>query len=286
MSQEIDDPPVEESHSVYDEKKWGKENGKNYIVDGYVFRGKQEFNKALEGLKDIMKKGITNEIGSVKFKALDARIKGTGLEIDVEVVDNKNRGFGLLKLFGPSSKDEYVVMVSKSKKSDRKFFIILAEKVVKPLMNRFLSEEQDNEGLMKCDMPCEKTLTVEEKIEIFKCNLCEKTFASAAGLKGHVTKMHTKKTNKRKALAEVKNVVEDILKEVIEISDDEDKDEVTLEETVSSIDPINEKKYENKCDLCGHEVVARRRYVTVQMILKHKETCVIKSCTECDFISA
>jgi hypothetical protein len=78
--------------------------------------------------------------------------------------------------------------------------------------------------------------------------------------------MHTKKTNKRKALAEVKNVVEDILKEVIEISDDEDKDEVTLEETVSSIDPINEKKYENKCDLCGHEVVARRRYVTVQMI--------------------
>ena len=102
MSQEIDDPPVEESHSVYDEKKWGKENGKNYIVDGYVFRGKQEFNKALEGLKDIMKQGITNEIGSVKFKALDARIKGTGLEIDVEVVDNKNRGFGLLKLFGPS----------------------------------------------------------------------------------------------------------------------------------------------------------------------------------------
>ena len=68
MSQEIDDPPFEESHSIYNEKKWGKEDGKKYIVDGYVFRGKPAFNKALDGLKDIMKKGTINEIESVKFK--------------------------------------------------------------------------------------------------------------------------------------------------------------------------------------------------------------------------
>ena len=71
------------------------------IIDGYLFRGKHTFNKTLHGLKNIMKKGVDNKIGGVKYKALDTRVKGNGLEIDVEMVESKKRGVGILKLYGP-----------------------------------------------------------------------------------------------------------------------------------------------------------------------------------------
>ena len=120
---------MDESDSLYSEKKWnncGKDVDNDDMIDGYVFRGKNVFSQALEGLKDIMKKGIVNEIGNIKFKALDRRVQGAGLEMDVEIVENKSRGVSLLKLYGPSTKKEYVVTLSKSKASDSKFVIILA----------------------------------------------------------------------------------------------------------------------------------------------------------------
>ena len=286
MSKENDETSINDSHSVYTEKKWGKEDGNKCTVDGYVFRGKEPFNIALDGLKEKMKKGTNNEIQTIKYKALDTRKKGTGLEIDVEVVDNKARGVALLKLYGPSSKDEYVVTVSKSRKSDLKYVIILAEKVIKPLMNRFLSEELDNDDLKESNSTKEKPLSVEEKVKVFNCDVCDKCFSSAGGLKGHVTKIHTKNTknkaNKRKALEEAKHVVEDILNEIIEISDEEDIEEVTLEETAVKKDL--EKRYVNECDICGYEVLANRKYVSLQMIKKHKETCMERTCNLCDFI--
>ena len=35
-----------EVSSVYKEKKWGNEEGGEYITDGYAFRGKKSFEKA------------------------------------------------------------------------------------------------------------------------------------------------------------------------------------------------------------------------------------------------
>ena len=53
----------------------------------------------------------------------------------------------------------------------------------------------------------------------------------------------------------------------------------------------NEKKYNNKCDDCGFEFETVRKYLLVQELLKHKESCKDKtsnilsqtSCTECDY---
>ena len=132
----------DDTPTVYKEKKWGKEECGEYITDGFVFRGKQDFNKALEGLKEVMKKGAKNEIGGIKFKVLDARKKGAGLEIDVEMVENGNRGVGVLKLYGPNAKKENVVTVTKSKESDNKYVTILAEKVIKPLMKKYLLQNE------------------------------------------------------------------------------------------------------------------------------------------------
>ena len=82
----------EETPPVYEEKKWGKEENGESITDGYTFRGKQSFNRIVQELKEAMKKDIQREFEGIQFKALDVRKKGAGLEIDVEINDNDDRG--------------------------------------------------------------------------------------------------------------------------------------------------------------------------------------------------
>ena len=127
--------------SVFKEKKWGKKEGGEFIVDGFTFKGKRSFNIVIENFKESMKKGIQRDINGIKFKVLDTRTQGTGLEIDVEMEDNGSRGIAVLKLYGPSSKKkESVVMVSKDKDSESKYVTILAQKIIKPLMINVLDE--------------------------------------------------------------------------------------------------------------------------------------------------
>ena len=57
----------DEVPTEYKEKKWGKEEGGEYIIEGFSFRGKHAFGKAVEGLKKDMKKGAQNQIDGVKF---------------------------------------------------------------------------------------------------------------------------------------------------------------------------------------------------------------------------
>ena len=272
-------------HPAYKEKIWGKGEGKDFVTDGYVFKGKKPFIKAFEGLKESMKKGLQDDIDTVKFKVLDDRKNGAGIEIEVEVLSGKERGIAVLKLYGPNSKKGNTVTVSKSKDSDHKFVIMLAEKVIKPLMNNFLSEEEQPEDPIGSE-------TESPNIEQFECSSCDKMCASSAGLKTHITKIHVnqRRTNqiptiKRKVREEVHNVVESLLQEVIEIS----KEEITLDESVT-VKPVKseEKKYINFCEYCDYKVEACRQYTSLQLLLKHKEVCVSKSikkkasCPQCD----
>ena len=234
--------------SAYDEKIWGKG-----IADGYVFRGKRLFGKAVEGLRKVMIKGSEGEINGINFKSLDTRKIGTEMTIDVKIDNGKQRGIALLKLYDTNNKKENVVMVSKSKKSDHEFVTILAEKVAKPLMEKLM--------LDKDVIDCKEE--VEEK---FECEVCRKVFSSQRGLKGHLTKMHgtkTKKatTNKRKTEEQISHAVKDTVKEVIEISDDYSTDEEVKEKS--------EKKYTNACDRCGFKTDTNRRYISLQQMKEH-----------------
>ena len=170
----------------YKEKIWGKEEGGEFIIDGYVFRGKKAFSKAVEGLRELMKKGVNKDVNQVKIKVLDVRKNGAGTDIEIEMVENNARGISLLKLYGPSSKKkESVVMVSKSKESDQKFVILLAEKVIKPLMAEFVA------GTIHVDKKEETPLSDNGNISgMLQCPFCEKTSHSSPGLKCHITKMH------------------------------------------------------------------------------------------------
>ena len=127
--------------SEYKEKKWGKDNSGEYIINGYVFRGEQRFKKAVDGLKRILKKGSIKEIEGIEFKVLDVRVKGNETIVEIEMDENSDRGIAVAKLFETNKKKENVVMISKSKASDAKFVIILAEQIIKPLMKKFIMED-------------------------------------------------------------------------------------------------------------------------------------------------
>ena len=92
--------------SFYKEKIWDT---------GFAYRGKQVFSKVITGFKELMKKGVNKELNGIKVKVLDTRQKGAELEIEIEMVENIDRGVAHLKLYGPNKKKENVVMVTKCK---------------------------------------------------------------------------------------------------------------------------------------------------------------------------
>ena len=173
---------MSQNSSAYKEKKWGKDVEGEYVVDGYVFRGKLRFKKALEGLKGIVKKGRNGEYRGVKYTVLDERKKGAGIEADVEVDTQKpgERGTAVLELMGPNNKKEYVVMITKYKASEAKFVTLLTEKIIKPMMSDLM-----------LDIDINNSLEIKQRSKsAIKCVQCDKTFKSKPGLKTHVTKMH------------------------------------------------------------------------------------------------
>ena len=103
---------------VYKEKIWGKDEGGEHITDGYVFRGKRTFQKAREGLQELMKRGYKNEKNGVKYEVLDDRIKGVEKEVEIKVIHNNDKGIAMLKLYGPNKRKENVVSVTRSKGND------------------------------------------------------------------------------------------------------------------------------------------------------------------------
>ena len=236
------------NEKVYKEKKWGKKEGGDYIVDGVTFKGKNKLKRAKEGLSDMLIKGLQSEVNGTKFKVLDTQLKGSGLEIDVRIEGKSESGIGILKLYGPNKKSkEYTIMVNKHRDSDIKFVTVLADKIVKPLINRFTEGQEEIS---------EKEILLEEDKK-FRCEICEKAFETAQGLKGHVTKMHRKSKSN-----------EILITDVI-------FDETTnLEENVDTQDEIiTEKKYKNNCSECKFEVEANRKYELIQIMLRHNEHC-------------
>ena len=234
-----------------------------------------------------MIKGQPNEIDNVKFTALDTRIQGVGLEIDVKITSNRNSGIAVLKIYGPKEdiKKENTVTVSKSRESDSKFIVLLAEKVVKPLMDRFLSGEMEI-----LDSKSDSLIGSGYENKKFKCSFCDKICKSAGRLKNHTTQMHLevqnsnekqqnsgKEQNKRKATEDVVDVVESLLTEVV----NKDKNESILEEIVK--DDTNVKKYTKMCNSCDFKVETEKKYISMQKILEHRDLCSFRiNCLQCD----
>ena len=178
----------------FKEKKWGKDIEGEHVIDGYVFRGKLRFKKAVEGLKGAMVKGNFGKYNGVKYNVKDARKKGTGIEAEIEVDTKKisERGFAVMEMMGPNNRKEHVVMITKSKASEAKFVIILSEEIVKPMMVDFMNDKDIS--------AMDKEEKIDRKVSLIKCSQCDKTCKTNTGLKRHVTTMHRadETDNKRK----------------------------------------------------------------------------------------
>ena len=201
--------------AAFKEKKWGKEEEGEYFTDGYSFRGKTVFQKALEGFKNMKKKGFIENIMGVKIHVLDTRKNGVCLDVEIECTEGDSRGNAMLKLYGPNKRKQNVITVSKCKGSDVKFVKILAEKVVRPLIEMFLHGKmnyiQENKPIVM------KSVSVRgKKLRLIKCPYCIKTSYSNRGLKSHITKMHQdKKSIKTETVksCELENSFEEIIAE-------------------------------------------------------------------------
>ena len=192
----MDNGATDENPSEYKEKIWGKTVDGQYIVDGFVFRGKRFFAKVVNYLQETLEKGFKKTVNGVGFRVLDTREKGVEWEVEVEVIENKKKGIAILKLYGPNKTKEFVVSVNRSKGHDPKFVEILARKVIKPVMNSFVKGQKP---LTDLQIEEEKSVTVKgNKVQLHKCPHCDKTSYSIPGLKGHVTKMHHGKVKKTK----------------------------------------------------------------------------------------
>ena len=118
----MDEQEDEEEYSMeennqpeYKEKIWTRDDG---TIDGYTFRGKKTFAKALAGVRGIMaKKGVSHEIDIVKYKPMDSKEQAGGLEIDVEITFKNQRGIAILKIYGPKEdiKKDNTITITKSK---------------------------------------------------------------------------------------------------------------------------------------------------------------------------
>ena len=264
------------TNNEYKEETWGKNVDGEAVIDGYKFRGRQPFRKAKESFAKLMVKGKQFEVGNVKCTVLDSRDKGIEREADIQMIENEkeSRGTAVVKMYGPNKRKENVVLVTKYKQSDIKFVTSVAEKVVKPLIKKFLGVDKE-----------EETGNVDSTN---KCNYCEKTFKTESGLKCHVTKKHKEESDSLNTT----NLKTDSSIMIIEDTDEENIDETNLEEF---LDIKEEKKYTSKCKGCGHSFETSRKYELLQQIKKHNELCTMsskskqkkkqKSCETCKFVA-
>ena len=133
-----------------------------------------------------MKKGNKRTSDNSDIRVIDASNIPNGIERLVEVVKNNEKGNVVVKFYGPNKKRGCTVMVTKTKDHAVQFAFSLAQEVVKPLLDSFISG-QGWTDLFK--VPLSKTMQkAPGKTQI--CDKCDKRFASDKTLAIHVNSFH------------------------------------------------------------------------------------------------
>ena len=223
---DIEDEPDQQ----YEVNYWRKEED---IPTGFTFKSKKKiFVKAVDNIKITLKKGVQFEIDDLIIEILDRRNGQNGVEIDIEIIDKKDRGQAVLKVFGPNSRKECTLMINKSKKHEAKFVKILAVCIIKRLLDSFISGQSWNnffkkKGSMAFKKPksCESCskgflndMTLNRHIKQYHvenkvcCDMCEEKFYTERSLNKHKKGHHTMNTSNSK-LHEKEVVVKSKFKE-------------------------------------------------------------------------
>ena len=179
----VDDDTTDVSTELrYEENHWPKED-----PSGFSFKGKnKQFQRIVENLKVLLKKGSEKIIGDVSFKILDAKKIPSGTEYEVEVQKNKSKGVAITKIFCPNQRKICTVTVNKSKKFENEFVKMLAVDVIKQLIDRF----QPGDGWIDVLSVVTKTSKKEDDKKSFYCHFCGNGFCNIKNLKVHIDKFH------------------------------------------------------------------------------------------------
>ena len=160
------------------------------------------------------------KINNNEIAIKDYRTLKYGVEIDVEIKTIKQRGFALMKIWGPyddKTKKKCTVMIAKNINSDEKFAKIFSRTVVKPLIDSHIKGENWNEMITnvlqnndktncrKCKKPVNKSYLKTHMLRQHpECNLCKESFLIKSDLKDHMVNIHS-----NASIKVVKEVIED-----------------------------------------------------------------------------
>ena len=189
-----------------------------------TFKGKtRSFVNAVIKAKEILKKGATKELDDTKAKVMDVKNKSISTEIVIEATDKKGRGNATVEIFGPNNKSKQCSVVIKKLKNHKDRYVnVVAQKVLKPLLNFLIlnpgdSNDDDTDDNNK---PNIKTDPKEERMEVEDLNNKD-------------CSIETKSSKRKRPLVNYS--------ESIESMDVEDE----IKESVSDVSESNNKK-ENK----------------------------------------
>ena len=179
----IDDEITDTSEErICDESSWPKDD-----PSGYSFKGKKRtFLKIVENLKVLFKKGSEKILGNVNFKILDVKKIPGGLEYEIEVGKNKEKGIAIAKIYGPNAKKMCTILLSKSKKFDALFVQILAIDIIKQLIDRFSS----GNGWIDALIVPNRNIKKDDSKKTEYCYFCGNGFCSVRNLRVHIEKYH------------------------------------------------------------------------------------------------
>ena len=179
---ETDESESNDLPDLYQEKVW--ESGHNFRSRAPLFA------KAASGLKILLRKNVNEKnVGNKKIRVLDVRKKGVGKLAEIEITDREGAGLVQLQYMGPNKGNKFVtVQITKSSKGDIRHVQILANEVIKPLLDGLLKGETVRK-LNKSFFVNAESKKV--KPEAFVCPICSRTFDMERGMKTHVTRMHS-----------------------------------------------------------------------------------------------
>ena len=75
---------------------------------------KRAFVKVCETIKILLRKGNEKVLDNISFKVMDMTKSAYGVDYEIEIVKEKEKGIALLKIFGPNSKKGYTFTINKS----------------------------------------------------------------------------------------------------------------------------------------------------------------------------
>ena len=247
---------------------------------------------------------------------MDSRKIPHGIEIDVEISKENDRELAILKIFGPNTKKECTLLGNKSKKHDLKFVKIIAEEVIKPMLDNFISgkgwinlvKTSQNKTTQKthtnvCKV-CNKVFCTEKnltthfekyhlpKVVQFSCEICEFKTCDEGAFKKHNRDSHKQTFIFSCGVCEYQSVDKNLFKEhetdhakdveskKMEVEDHGDSDEECLDE--KELNKTTQKTHTNVCKVCN-KVFCSEKNLTTHLEKNHSPKVAQFSCDICEF---